>query len=167
MKTNSPRSTTRFVPRRTGWSVRYDLNTDSKLRIGRAAAEASNRCPDRRAGRNAETLRTIPGGYQVDRRPNNFSGSKIAQDLGTPVERGAAVERAAARARERAAGKMAYPLAVRADSYRGRRNDDFGARVTGERTLGTNLRENMGRHLVAAEHSDKRPPMSPPAAYLP
>ena len=59
---------------------------------------------------------------------------------------------------------MAYPLAVRADSYRGRRNDDFGARVAAEGTLGTNLREDMGRHLVAAEHSDKRPPMSPPAA---
>jgi hypothetical protein len=71
------------------------------------------------------------------------------------------MERAAVRAWERAAGKMAYPLAVRADSYRGGRNDDFGARVAGERTLGTNLREDMGRHLVAAEHSDKRPPMSP------
>jgi hypothetical protein len=68
------------------------------------------------------------------------------------------------RARERAAGKMAYPLAVRADSYRGRRKDDLGTGVTRERTLGTNLREDMGRHLVAAEHSDKRPPMSPPPA---
>src|SRR5689334_6768929 len=109
--------------------------------MGRAAAETSNRCPDRRAGRNAETLRTIPGGYQVDRRPNNFSGSKVAQDFGAPIKRAAAMERAAARARQRAAGKMAYPLAVRADSYRGRRNDGFGTRVTGERTLGTNLRE--------------------------
>src|SRR5262245_32460555 len=98
--------------------------------MGRSAADASKRCPARSTGRNAETVRAMTARYQVDRRPNNFSdepagraneprsSSEVAQDLAAPVERAAAVERPAGRARKRGAREVSHPLAVRADADR-------------------------------------------------
>ena len=147
------------MPRSKRRAKRRNVADHTRELPGRSQSEQLFGSPHMPAGSLGTGRPRLPRGAALASPPL----SEIPQDFRPSVERAATMERAAVRARESAAGDMTYPLAVRADPHGCGCHDDFGARVACERTLGTNLREAICRHLVASEHSDNGAPMSSPA----
>ena len=119
MKTNSPRSTDEVHAAQNRLVAAVRLVD----RLERQDGAPSGPCVETLTG--AERGTKGRGGTHHDRLVpgtgtgrTTFRGSKVAEDLRAPIERDPTVERAAGRARERAAREVTHALAVGAERHR-------------------------------------------------